>query len=140
MACDPRDTALTVLAIAVVVLLVAPTERLGRALDGVGSPGMLVTPLVAGAAANAVNNLPALLVAVDGVDHMSWGMWAWLGVNTAAVLLPLGALANLLWLRIVRGDGLAVGLRRYVTLVAPEALTSFAAAVAVLWLEHLVFA
>ena len=67
-----------------------------------------------------MNNLPALLVAVDGVDHMSWGMWAWLGVNTAAVLLPLGALANLLWLRIVRGDGLAVGLLRYVTLVAPE--------------------
>ena len=137
----PVTTALTVLAIAVVVLLVAPTERLGRALDGVGSLGMLVTPVVAGAAANAVNNLPALLVAVDGVDRMSWGMWAWLlGVNTAAVLLPLGALANLLWLRIVRRDGIAVGLRRYVTLVAPEALTAFAAAVAVLWLEHLLFA
>ena len=29
--------------------------------------------------------------------------------------------------------------RRYVTLVAPEALTAFAAAVAVLWLEHLLF-
>ena len=137
----PVTTALTVLAIAVVVLLVAPTERLGRALDGVGSLGVLVTPVVAGVAANAVNNLPALLVAVDGVDRMSWGMWAWLlGVNTAAVLLPLGALANLLWLRIVRRDGIAVGLRRYVTLVAPEALTAFAAAVAVLWLEHLLFA
>ncbi len=60
-------------------------------------------------------------------------------MNTAAVLLPLGALANLLWLRIVRRDGIAVGLRRYVTLVAPEALTAFAAAVAVLWLEHLLF-
>ena len=71
--------------------------------------------VAAGAFANAVNNLPALLVGVDALHHMTWGMWAWLlGVNVAAVLLPIGALANLLWLRIMRAEGVPVGLRRYV--------------------------
>ena len=37
---------------------------------------------------------------------MTWGLWGWLlGVNTAAALLPIGALANLLWLRIMGAEG-----------------------------------
>ena len=93
--------------------------------------------MLGAAAANVVNNLPALLVALDGTHHMSWGMWAWLlGVNVGAVLLPLGALANLLWLRILRAEGVAVGLRRYVTLTAPVALPAFAAAIVILALER----
>jgi Na+/H+ antiporter NhaD/arsenite permease-like protein len=46
--------------------------------------------------------------------------------------LPIGALANLLWLRIVRAEGVEVGLRRYVGTVVPIALPAFAAAVVVL--------
>ena len=47
------------------------------------------------------------------------------------MLLPLGALANLLWLRIARDEGLAIDLRRYARLVLPIALPALAAAVAV---------
>ena len=48
-------------------------------------------------------------MALDGAHQMTWGMWAWLlGVNTAAVLLPLGALANLLWRRVLADDDVAV--------------------------------
>ena len=70
---------------------------------------------------------------------MTWGMWAWLlGVNAGAVLLPLGALANLLWLRIVRIERVAVGPRSYARAVVPIALPALAAAVVVLTLERVV--
>ena len=72
---------------------------------------------------------------------MTWGMWAWLlGVNVAAVLLPIGALANLLWLRIIRAEGVRVGLRRYLGVTLPIALPACAAAIAVLVLERAVTA
>jgi len=92
--------------------------------------------LLGGLAANAVNNLPALLVALDGVDQMTWGMWGWLaGVNTAAALLPIGALANLLWWRIARDEGVGVSWRRYLATTAPVVLPAVAAAALVLVAE-----
>jgi Na+/H+ antiporter NhaD/arsenite permease-like protein len=69
---------------------------------------------------------------VDGATHPTDGVWAWLlGVNVGAVLLPLGALANLLWLRIVRDEELAIDLRGYVRAVLPIAVPALAAAIAV---------
>jgi Na+/H+ antiporter NhaD/arsenite permease-like protein len=80
-----------------------------------------------------------VLVALEGIHHMTWGMWSWLlGVNAAAVLLPIGALANLLWLRIIRVEGLAIGVRRYVSLTVPIALPAFLSALAVLVLERVI--
>jgi arsenical pump membrane protein len=89
---------------------------------------------VAGAtvASSVVNNLPATLAAFEGARTASPGLWGWLlGANVGSVLVPVGALANLLWLRIVRDEGHAVGLRRYVALVAPIALPALAAATVV---------
>jgi len=64
------------------------------------------TSLAAAAAAGAVNNLPALLASLGTSTNIGWSGWAWLlGVNAGAVLVPTGALANLLWLRIMRAEG-----------------------------------
>ena len=89
--------------------------------------------------ANTVNNLPALLMAVDGTTQVGWGTWTWLlGVNIGAVLLPLGALANLLWLHIIASEEGRVGLGRSVRAVVPVAMPSLAAAALTLAAERLV--
>ena len=81
--------------------------------------------------ANAINNIPATLVMVDGARTATPAVWSWLlGVNVGSVLVPIGALANLLWLRIVRVEGLVVDLRRYVRLVVGIALPALVAALA----------
>jgi arsenical pump membrane protein len=135
----PVATALLVAAIAAAVALVVPEEALRGPLHHSSPVAAGLLAVAAGALANAVNNLPALLVGVDALHHMTWGMWAWLlGVNVAAVLLPIGALANLLWLRIMRAEGVKVGLRRYVAVTVPVALPACAAAIAVLVLERVV--
>ena len=97
---------------------------------GVDGPIALigVTGLAA-LAANAVNNLPALLVALPAASADSWATWAWLlGVNVGAVLLPFGALANLLWRRFLRAEGEGPTLRSYVTTTVPVAAPALAAA------------
>ena len=124
---------------AAVVAIVVPADLFTQALSG-DRPAALA--LLVGAAthvANAVNNLPALLIAIDGSDQMSWGLWAWLlGVNTGAVLLPIGALANLLWWRILRTEEVAVSVRTYVRLTVPVALPALLGATAVLMIERVV--
>jgi Na+/H+ antiporter NhaD/arsenite permease-like protein len=60
------------------------------------------------------------LIGLEGVDAATWGFWGWLlGVNTGAALLPIGALANLLWWRIARSDGVELSLGRYVRATVP---------------------
>jgi arsenical pump membrane protein len=135
----PWRTAAGVAALAAAVALVVSAGALDAVLAHTRPIALGAIAAAAGAVAKAINNLPALLVAVDGTRHMPWGMWAWLlGVNTAAVLLPLGALANLLWLRIMRGEATPIGVRRYATITLPVALPAVAAAVAVLMVERAV--
>lgn len=135
----PVTTAVLVAAIAAAVAIVVPEDALRAPLHHSSPVAVGVLAVGAGALANAVNNLPALLVGVDALHHMTWGMWAWLlGVNAAAVLLPVGALANLLWSRIMRAEGVPVGPRRYVGVTVPVALPACAAAVTVLVLERIV--
>jgi arsenical pump membrane protein len=135
----PLVTAAAVAVLGVVVAVVAPSDALHHfvsheqplALVGIASAGAV--------SANLVNNLPALLAVVDGAHRATWGIWAWLlGVNVAAVALPIGALANLLWLRILRAEGIHVRLRCYVRATMPVALPAFAAAVVVLAIERVV--
>lgn len=131
----PVATAAGVAALGVFVALVVPEHAVRTVL----SHGVLFPATVAGVTANVVNNLPATLVAVDSTHRMSWGLWAWLlGVNTGAVLVPIGALANLLWLRIVRAEGMRVSLHRYIRTTVPIAVPAFGAAVVTLVLERLV--
>jgi arsenical pump membrane protein len=136
----PLLTAVGVATIAAFAAVVVPANALTGVL-GQGLPVALVgVGSLAAVVANIVNNLPALLLALDGVHRVSWGMWAWLlGVNTGAVFLPIGALANLLWLRIMRAEGVHVGLRRYASITLPIALPAFATALATLAIERAVF-
>ncbi|MGZ6910455.1 MAG: ArsB/NhaD family transporter [Acidimicrobiia bacterium] len=133
----PLLTALGVAAVAVLVAIVVPDDALHEVIR-VSSPGALVGVTgLAATGANLVNNLPAVLVGARAVDHTTWGMWAWLlGVNVGAVLLPVGALANLLWLRILRAEAVDVTVRGYVGAVAPFALPALAAATAAMVLTR----
>lgn len=125
----PVATALGVAAVGGLVGLVVPDEALRSVLDA-DQPLAVGGLVLAGAgAANALNNLPALLAATASATDMTPGMWAWLaGTNTGSVLLPLGALANILWWRIIRDEGLALDLRGYVRAVAPVAAPALLAA------------
>jgi arsenical pump membrane protein len=135
----PLVTATAVAALAALVAIVIPDDAFTSLLGHGGPLAMFGTAWVATVAANLVNNLPAVLVALNGVHHMSWGMWAWLlGVNTGAVLVTIGALANLLWRRIGRDEGVEVGVRRYVAITMPIAVPACVAAFTVLALERAV--
>lgn len=133
----PLLTAVGVAALAALAAIVIGSDALTAVLAYTHPIALVALGVGAAAAANVVNNLPALLLALDGVHRMSWGMWAWLlGVNAGAVLLPVGALANLLWLRVVRAEGLPIGPRRYLKVTVPIALPAFTAALVVLALER----
>ncbi|MFN8052214.1 MAG: ArsB/NhaD family transporter [Acidimicrobiales bacterium] len=135
----PLTTAVAVAGVAVVVAIVVP-ERAAHLIGAQERPASLAAvAALAAVGAGLVNNLPALLAALGRSHHVGWGFWAWLvGVNVGAVLVPSGALANLLWLRIMAAEGVPVTWRRYVALVVPVAAPAFAAAVAVLVVERLV--
>lgn len=136
----PALTAAGVAALAAVAAVVVPADAL-TSLLGHTNPIALGGVALAGAGmANVINNLPALLLALDGVQQMSWGMWAWLlGVNTGAIILPIGALANLLWLRIMHAEGHPISVTRYLRITVPIAAPALAAAVLVLVTERAVF-
>jgi arsenical pump membrane protein len=135
----PVATALAVGIVAAIIAAVVPHGlHLGNNSLQHGAP---VAGLVVGGAivANLVNNLPALFVGLTGVHHMTWSIWAWLlGVNTGAALAPIGALANVLWRRVLRHDGVEVKLRTYLALVAPTAAAGLTAATLVLVAERIV--
>jgi len=134
----PVTTALLVTTIAAAVTLIVPDGALNAPLHHSDAASVGLLAIAAGVLANAVNNLPALLIGTDSVTSMNWGMWAWLlGVNVASVLVPLGALANLLWLRIMRAEGMRIGVRRYMGITFPVALPAAAAAIVMLVAERM---
>lgn len=101
----------------------------------VGSTGAVAAggAVVLGAvAANLVNNIPATLVAVEGAHGAAPGLWGWLiGANVGSVLVPTGALANVLWRRLVADEGLPVQPGRYVREVVGIAVPALVAAAVV---------
>jgi arsenical pump membrane protein len=135
----PLLTALGIAVLAAVAALLVPPDAFRGPLAADDPVALLGIAGAGAAAANLVNNLPALLVALDGVRHATWGLWAWLvGINTGAALLPIGALANLLWWRVLRDEGVSVPLRQYVRITVPIVLPALAAAAATLALERIV--
>lgn len=135
----PVATALGVACIAALIAVVVPADAMSELFAHGAPSAVAATMALAVGAANIANNLPALLAALGANPDMTWGMWAWLaGVNTGAVLLPIGALANLLWLRILRAEDLQLDLGRYVREVTPIALPALAAGVATLTLTRVV--
>ena len=128
----PVGTAVGVAVLAGVVAVVVGPSLLHAVLRATNPFAVGGTTVVAAAAANVVNNIPATLVAVDGTRHATPGLWAWLlGVNVGAVLLPMGALANILWRRIVTDEGIRVSWRDHVRAVWPIAMPALLAAATV---------
>ena len=83
-------------------------------MSAVLAPGLSVAALSAG-----LNNLPALLTALLGLDHIQTasrdllGYAALVGADIGPKLTPIGSLATLLWLHILRGRGVEVGWGEY---------------------------
>ena len=132
----PIVTAVAVAGVALIAALVIPASATER-LSTIDAPlAVAAASGVAAGLANVVNNLPATLIGLEGVDHATWGFWGWLlGVNVGAALLPIGALANLLWWRIARAEGVEISGRRYVrstVLVVGAALIAAAGSLAIM--------
>ena len=135
----PLATAVMVAAVAAVVAATVPIGAADWLAEHGDGAAIGATSLAAAAAAGAVNNLPALLASLGTTTRIGWAGWAWLlGVNAGAVLVPTGALANLLWLRIMGAEGAPVTWSRYVVAVVPIALPGFLAAILVLIAHHAV--
>jgi arsenical pump membrane protein len=96
----PVGTALVAGSLAVLASAAVAHLDLGRLLGGDSVLGLARTAGVAAVLANAVNNLPALLVVLPALGHHPGpSLWAVLiGVNMGPVLLVTGTLASLLWL------------------------------------------
>ncbi len=107
----PAGTAVLVLALGVLAIGAAYYLPTGALLSGGSLASLARETGVAALAANLVNNLPALLVALPKVGHRPGPeLWAvLLGVNMGPVLLVTGSLASLLWMSTLRRLGVHVG-------------------------------
>jgi arsenical pump membrane protein len=137
----PLATAAVVAALGLVTSLVVSDDLL-RPLLASEHPGSTALTIALGTGtSDVVNNLPAVLVAVDSAPHATWGLWGWLlGANVGSLLVPIGALANLLWWRILRTEQVPIDLRTYLRSVVPVALPALLASGATLLLLQLLFA
>jgi arsenical pump membrane protein len=108
----PIEPAVVAAGLGVLAAAAAPHLGLDRVLGGSGL-GPAARAAAAGIlGANAVNNLPALLVGLPHVAEPT--VWAFLaGVNFGPVFWLSGSLAGLLWRDIVRREGLEVSLVDY---------------------------
>ncbi|MCU1373115.1 MAG: Citrate transporter [Actinomycetia bacterium] len=96
----PLATAAGVLALGGLAAFLMRDVDLHRLATADGPLGVVVVATLTAAVANIVNNLPAVLVVVQGVGHPAPGLWpALLGVNMGPFVLVTGALSSLLWLR-----------------------------------------
>jgi arsenical pump membrane protein len=96
----PVATAAGVLVLGGLAAFLMRDVDLHRLATADGPLGVVVVATLTAAVANVVNNLPAVLVVVQGVGHPAPGLWpALLGVNMGPFVLVTGALSSLLWLR-----------------------------------------
>jgi arsenical pump membrane protein len=108
----PWEAAVVGAGLAVLASSAAPRLGLDRVFTGAGVGAAARAGLAGIVGANVVNNLPALLVSLPYVDNTT--MWALLaGVNLGPVLWASGSLAGLLWLDLVRREGLQVSFLDY---------------------------
>jgi arsenical pump membrane protein len=111
----PVSAAALAAALGVLAASAAPHLRLDRVLEGSGAGGDVRVLALAVLGANAVNNLPAVLVGLPALgSDPGTRVWALLaGVNMGPVLLVTGSLAGLLWLDTARRLDVDVDARRY---------------------------
>ena len=139
--CLPLKTALIVIVVGCAAAWLVPDGLLDGVLrSDADLPGIVGAIGLSTLLANAINNLPTVLIGVQSADAPGWGLWAWLlGVNIGAALLPIGALANVLWKGIVTQHGLPLSWRQYLSVSLPIGLPTLAAAGLVLVAEFWLF-
>ena len=111
----PWQTALIVAGLGVLAAAAVTDLAIDRVIGGEGTLALARTAGVSAVAANVINNLPALLIALPAVGHhVSPVLWAVLaGVNFGPVVLVTGSLATLLWLEAMNRLGVPVTPRQF---------------------------
>ncbi|MBO9599827.1 MAG: hypothetical protein J7559_18645, partial [Cohnella sp.] len=118
--------------------LLTPLDRSGLAGMVFGS-GALFSLLAA-----VINNLPAVLISSLSITELEGGhaimpFASLVGMSVGAKLTPIGSLATLLWLQLLRRDGVQLSIREYIKygflLTVPVLLVTLGA----LWLQFRLF-
>jgi arsenical pump membrane protein len=96
----PWATAILALSLGVLAAAAVLDVNIAQVVGGTSTAALARTIGVSALGANAINNLPALLVCLPALGHHhTSALWAVLiGVNMGPVLLSTGSLASLLWL------------------------------------------
>lgn len=134
----PWQTALIVAGLGVLAAAAVTHLSVGRVIGGHGTLALARTAWVSAVAANVIDNLPALLIALPAVGHhVTPALWAVLaGVNLGPVVLVTGSLASLLWLDAMGRLGVPVTARQFtrvgIRVGVPAALAGGIVAVALL--------
>lgn len=129
----PLDAAVIAVALGVVTVAAGPHLPIAEVLGSRGAIGEVVAIALAAGGANAMNNLPALLVALPALELHPDRVWAvLLGVNLGPTLWVFGALSTLLWRSTMRRLGIEVRTGAYVRAGAIVGLPALVAAGAVL--------
>jgi arsenical pump membrane protein len=130
---------LFVLGLGIVVQAVT-SNGLGRALGhivptGTSLPALLAVAALSAAAANLINNLPAVLVLVPLAVPSGVGaiLAVLLGVNIGPNMTYTGSLATLLWRRVLHQHGSGPSLREFTGLGMLTVPVGLVAAVLALW-------
>ena len=120
------------LALGTLALGAAQAIDVDRVLSVDGAPGQALTFGATVIGANAVNNLPAVLVALPGLGAHPDKVWAvLLGANIGPTLWVTGALSTLLWQSTMARLGHPVSNRRYAAMGVRIGLPALVAALAV---------
>lgn len=90
--------------------------------------------------AAVINNLPAVLVSSLTISELEGGhavlpFASLIGMSVGAKLTPIGSLATLLWLQLLRRDGVELGIIRYMKYAVLLTIPVLLATLAVLWLQ-----
>ena len=126
------------------VILSWPAAPASFIRDSVGAVGtqtpssdLLAIAAICGLLANAVNNLPAILIALPalaGAIGPGPVLAALIGVNIGPNLTYVGSLATLLWRRVLRAEGCEVGLGEFSVLALLTVPAGIVASTVALWL------
>ncbi len=131
----PWGTALVAAALGMLATSAATGLSLGPLLGGGTGPlATLRIAAVSAAAANVVNNLPALIVALPFVSRPgACSLWpVLLGVNAGPSLLVTGSLASLLWVESMSQLGVQVRARQFLAMGLRVSLPAATAALGTL--------
>jgi arsenical pump membrane protein len=128
----PVHAIVLVLALGTLALGAAQSIDVERVLTVAGLPGEALAFAAMVIGANAVNNLPAVLVSLPTLDAHPARVWAvLLGANLGPTLWVTGALSTLLWQSTMTRLGQPVSARRYATVGARIGAPVLVAALAV---------